>query len=209
MQNSRPPFLVGVTGGIGAGKTSLCRCFGALGRLVVSADQAARDITDHDESAREEITRAFGRGAYRSDGSLDRPLIASIVFRDPAKLTRLNRIVHPRVFDAIDVQLRSIPPSKLEPYVVIEAALIFETGYEKRLDLTVAVIVPEEVAMERVVRRDGISRDEVSRRMQAQMPGEEKAKRADFVVHNVGPESGLEKKAEFIDVLIQKIREKT
>jgi dephospho-CoA kinase len=176
--------------------------------LVVSADQAARDITDHDEAVREEITRAFGREAYRSDGSLDRPLIASIVFREPAKLTRLNHIVHPRVFDAIDNHLRTIPPAQLEPYAIIEAALIFETGYEKRLDLTVAVIAPEEIAVERVVRRDGTSRDEILRRIQAQMPSEEKAKRADFVIHNAGPESALDKKAGFLDVLIQRIREK-
>ena len=198
MPNSPAP-LVGVTGGIGSGKSAVCRCFGELGRVVISADLIARDLTETSEGVRRAIMQKFGAGIYSPDGRLRRSELARIVFARPASLRALNAIVHPAVFASLSDLLVRLPASAERPYVVIEAALIFETGMDKNLDATIVVTAPEETRIARVSRRDNLPRDEILTRMRAQMSPGETSRRGDFVVENNGPEEDLMQKVRFID----------
>ncbi len=199
---SRPAPLVGVTGGIGSGKSAVCSCFGRLGRAVMSADQIARDLTETDARVRRAIMEKFGAGIYGPDGRLRRSELARIVFAHPAKLRTLNAIVHPFVFSSLNESLLRLPASAGRPYVVVEAALIFESGMDRNLDATVVVNAPEEIRIERVVRRDNLTREEIIARIRTQMSAGEISRRGDFVVENSGAEEDLMEKVKFVDRLL-------
>ncbi len=198
MQN-RPVPLVGVTGGIGSGKSAVCRCFERRGRVVLSADRIARELTDDNPGVRRAIAQKFGSAVYSPEGKLRRGELARLAFGDPAKLRALNAIVHPLVFSSLNEALALLPESKSRPYVVVEAALIFESGMDKRLDATVVVRAPEELRIARVLARDAMRRDDVVARMRAQMSPEESAGLAGFVIENAGTEDELAVKVGFID----------
>ena len=194
--------LVGVTGGIGSGKSAVCRSFAALGRSVISADRIARDLTERDPRVRDAIRKKFGDAVYAPDGPLRRQALAAIVFADAAKRRALNAIVHPPVFEAIGAAVEALPAPSRSPYVIVEAALIFESGMDKRLAATVVVRADEEVRIARVVARDGLSRADVLARMKAQMSADVKAQRADFVIDNNRGEEELAEKVAFIDRIL-------
>ena len=196
---SRAVPLVGVTGGIGSGKSSACLCFGRLGRTVISADLIARELTETNEEVRRAIIRDFGGAMYDQAGKLERSALGRIVFADPGKLRRLNAIVHPLVFSSLEETLDRLAPPAALPYVVVEAALIFESGMEKNLDSTVAVSAPEDVRIARVLARNTLTREEIIARMRSQLNPESVARRADFVIENTGTEQDLEIRVEFID----------
>jgi dephospho-CoA kinase len=202
MQNSRPFMLVGVTGGIGSGKSTVCRAFERLGRVVISADEIARSLTETDARLREEIRAVFGPEVFRTDGSLDRGGLARIAFSSPAATGRLNTIVHPRVFEEIDRSLDGIALDRKKPYVVIEAALIYESGMDERLDRVVVVDAPEAVRIGRVVARDGLTANEVRQRIRAQWPAAEKIRLADMVIVNDRNAVALDTKVRFVDTLL-------
>lgn len=192
---------MGVTGGIGSGKSAVCREFERLGRAVLSADRIARELTETDESVRSKIKTAFGPGVFAADGSLKRKDVADLVFHNRGLREKLNGIVHPRVFTRIEEMLSRLPAAARLPYVVIEAALIFESGMDARLDYTVAVDAPEEARIARVMRRDGCSREEVLTRIAAQMSVHEKREQANFVLENSQEESSLAGQVAFLDRL--------
>jgi dephospho-CoA kinase len=191
--------LVGVTGGIGSGKSAVCSCFEKLGRVVLSADRIARELTEHNPGVRKSLSEKFGPGIFGPDGSLLRGELARIVFAQPAKLRALNAIVHPLVFTSLNDALARLPSGAGSPYAIVEAALVFESGMDRRLDATVVVKASEEVRIERVLLRDGLARDAVIARMRAQMSQEETVKRADFIIENNGPEQDLRERVKFID----------
>ena len=193
---------VGVTGGIGSGKSTACKVFSDSGRSVILADDVARRITDERLDAKAAIKKVFGPAAYLPSGQLDRKKIASIVFADEAKREKLNSIIHPRVFEAIDYQLDSLPPKQTHPYVLIEAALVYETGMNELLDYVIVVTADEENCIQRVMARDSISRDEAKRRIAAQMSMDRKVKQADFVIQNNGPKTELRSTVLFVDNLL-------
>jgi dephospho-CoA kinase len=194
--------MVGVTGGIGSGKSAVCRAFAALGRSVISADAIARDLTERDPGVRAAIARAFGAEIYAPDGPLRRQALAALVFASAAKLRTLNAIVHPPTRAAIDAAVADLPAASRSPYVILEAALIYESGLDKQLGAVVVVRADEEVRITRVMQRDGLGRQEVLARMRAQMPAEEKARRADLIIDNNREESELGPKVRFIDTLL-------
>jgi dephospho-CoA kinase len=195
---------VGVTGGIGAGKSTVCNLFASHGRLVISADHIARSITDTDPSVRSRIQKEFGPATYLPNGQLNRKEIAAIVFSDKRKLAKLNAIVHPAVFAAIDQQLERATAGSVKPYVVIEAALIFESGMESTLDYVIVVTADTEKSLMRVMQRDGLTREEVQRRMENQIPQEKKVRMADFVIKNDGTVESLAATVDFLDGLFIK-----
>lgn len=201
---AREYLLVGVTGGIGSGKSVVCEEFRARGRTVLHADQVARDLTEKDPSVAGAIRSAFGE-VYDAAGALDRKALAALVFSDRKKLEKLNAIVHPAVFRAIDRQLREMHPEDLQPYVVIEAALIFESGMDAVLDFVVVVDAPEELRIRRVMERDGVAPDEVRARMASQMKTDEKLRRADFTIDNSGEREGLAEIIGFLDTLLRQM----
>ncbi len=194
--------LVGVTGGIGSGKSSVCRCFEQLGRVVLSADGIARDLTESNAGVRRAIAREFGQEIYGPEGGLRRSELARIVFAHPARLRALNSIVHPVVFSSLNDALARLPASAGKPYAIVEAALIFESGMDSNLDATVVVTAPEEVRLARVVRRDNVPPADVAARMRAQISPADSTQRGDFVIDNNGTEEELALRVTFVDTVL-------
>ena len=205
-KDTRPYLVVGVTGGIGSGKTTVCKVFSELGRPVISADEIARKLADENSDAKKGIEIKFGKEAYLQDGRLDRKRMAGIVFRDQGKRKKLDSIIHPLVFKSIEQQLDLLPLSQAAPYVLIEAALIYETGMESSLDHVIVVTANEETNIERVIARDKISRDEVLQRIASQLNQSKKEKFADFVIRNDGQIADLRSSIVFLDSILRQIQ---
>ncbi len=199
---SRGFLLLGVTGGIGSGKTAVCREFQKLGRTVLAADRIARDLTETDDDVRALIRKNFGKGVFSLDGVLNRKALADIVFADTKSRTLLNAIIHPRVFRRIDEILKTLPIETKAPYTVVEAALIFESGMEKQLDYVLVVHAPLETRILRVISRDGCTREDVESRISSQMSAEKKLDLADFTMDNRGKEEEISSKTAFFDRLL-------
>jgi len=175
-------FKIGLTGNIGSGKTFVASVFDTLGISVFNADQEARKL--YEESfVREKLREFFGEGIFTPSQEVDRKALAQIVFKDPVKLARLNELIHPLVREKFAAWSSH---RDQEPYTIYEAAILFEGGYYKELDRVILVTAPEEVRIQRVIRRDGVAKEEVLRRMANQWAEERKITLADFVINNDG-----------------------
>ena len=172
---------IGITGNIGGGKTTVSKVFEVLGIPVFYADDAAKKVMVDDPELIAGLKKAFGDDAYIDDGTLNRKHIASIVFNNEKKLAKLNSIVHPAVFRAFDTWAAQI---KNAPYVIKEAALLFESSSYKMCDYSLMVSAPLELRIARVMQRDGLSRVEIESRNARQLPEQQKLKLADFVICN-------------------------
>jgi dephospho-CoA kinase len=172
---------IGITGNIGGGKTTVSKIFEILGVPVFYADDAAKKVMVTDALLIEGIKSAFGPGAYFEDGTLNRKHIAGIVFNNEKELAKLNSLVHPAVFRAFDSWATGI---KDAPYVMKEAALLFESDSYKMCDKTIMVTAPLELRIKRVIQRDGLARDEILSRNAKQFSEEKKIELADFIVRN-------------------------
>lgn len=171
---------VGLTGGIGSGKTTIAKVFVNLGVPVFFADSEARKLMEESDELIRSVKCSFGEDAYTGN-LLNRKFLANIVFSDPAKLKKLNSIVHP----AVHKQFETWSVDYLDkPYVMEEAALLFETGIYKSFDYTVLVSAPVSKRIERVMMRDKVSETEVVKRMEAQMTDEEKIINSHFLIFN-------------------------
>lgn len=184
--NVKRPLRIGITGGIGSGKTTVCKIFEVLGVPVYYADDRAKNMMVEDVRVKSEILALLGAEAYFSDGSLNRRFISSVVFNDTEKLNGLNAIVHPAVFQDSE---RWQDKYTDVPYTLKEAALLFESGSFKSLDKVMMVYAPAEIRIERVMKRDGFSRQQIEARMNQQLPDEEKMRLSDFVIFNDGSQS--------------------
>lgn len=174
---------VGITGGIGSGKSTVCAIFERLGTPVYYADIRAKQLMQDDNHLVAQIKKLFGSEAYHADGELNKVYIASIVFEDEEKLLQLNEIVHPAVKKDY-ASWASILASNKYPYCIKEAALLVETGSYKELDKLIVVSAPLEDRISRVMSRDQTTRELVLKRIAAQLPEEEKVLLADFVIVN-------------------------
>ncbi|HKL38211.1 MAG TPA: dephospho-CoA kinase, partial [Bacteroidales bacterium] len=172
----------GVTGGIGSGKTLICQVFEKLGVPVFYADQQARQIYDEDAQVKEAMIEYFGSGLYGPSG-LRRDLLASKIFNDPEALRQVNSLVHPAVKRRF---LQWCDQQKGAAYVIEEAAILFETGSHKDLDHTILVYAPEQIRVQRVMKRDGVDEEAVRARMAHQMSDEKKIDQAGSVIYNDG-----------------------
>ena len=175
-------FRVGLTGGIGSGKTLVCSIFEKLGVPVYSADTEARVLMNTDAELKYGIVNMFGDQAYSKDG-MDRVFLAGSVFGDHEKLSGLNRLVHPAVRKDFN---RWAALQTGSPYVVEETAILFESGADAEMDLAVLVYAPEELRIRRVMERDQTDREAVLKRMGHQMSEEEKTKMAGHIIYNDG-----------------------
>lgn len=172
--------IIGITGGIGSGKSTVARIFSLLGIPVYSADDAAREIMVKDLQLIEEIKAHFGVESYLPDGSLNRKYIANIVFNDKSQLEKLNSIVHPATIRDSEAWARK----QKSPYVIKEAALMFESESFHHVDKVIGVYAPESLRILRVMKRDGVSRDEVLARIHKQIDDRIKMKLSDYVIYN-------------------------
>lgn len=172
---------VGVTGGIGSGKTTVCKVFELLGIPVFYADDVAKSIMQTDPVLKTALLNTFGDNSYTKDGMLNRAYISSIVFNDKQELEKLNSLVHPAVLRAFD---NWVLEHHEYPYVIKEAALLYESGGFKMCNKSILVIAPTLIKMNRVKLRDGISEEDIQLRMNRQFSDEMKIKYADHILNN-------------------------
>lgn len=172
---------VGITGGIGSGKSTVCKIFAELGIPVYYADDRAKYLMQHEHYLIDLIKKNFGEDVY-ANGKLDRALLASRTFGDKQKVALLNSLVHPAVFR--DTERWAGEQDPAVPYVLKEAALLIESGSYKNLDKLIVVTAPLALRLKRVSDRDNISTEDIMARVKHQLPEEEKVKLADFVITN-------------------------
>lgn len=179
-------MLIGLTGGIACGKTTVARMLTARGAIVIDADRIARDVVAPGSPGLAAVVEAFGDGVLADDGALDRAALGAAVFGDPAKRARLEGLLHPRIADEsmrrIAAALAAAPP-----LVVYDAALLVETGRADHFRPLVVVTAAPELQRARLIERDGLDPAAADARLAAQMPVAEKARRADHVIDNSGP----------------------
>jgi len=171
---------IGITGGIGSGKSTACKVFTFLGIPVFEADSVAKHLMNTDPEIRVQLINLFGKSAYLPDNTINRKYLSEIVFNNPSLLAKLNEIVHPEVHKSFNEWCQN----QQAPYVLYEAAILFESGFYKTLDKTIAVVTNEEERIERVMKRDKINKEMVKQRINNQLSDEEKIKLADFVIGN-------------------------
>jgi dephospho-CoA kinase len=177
---------VGITGGMGSGKSTVCRIFEYLGIPVYYADDRAKGLMVHQPELKQQIIHLLGADAYLPDGALNRPYISRQVFGNDPLLQALNALVHPAVHrDAEDWHRR-----QQAPFTLREAALLYESGSYRMMDKMIVVTAPMELRLSRVIQRDKLRREEVMARIARQWPEEDKVAKADFVITNDG-EQGL------------------
>ena len=193
---------IAVTGGIGSGKTALCRFFQSRGYKVFFSDAVAKDIMASDAGVKKKIIKHFGKEAYNGSG-LNKEYLASKVFTDPEKTKLINSIVHPATTLAVQKMIEKEFETKNIAFV--ESALVYEAKIDKNFDYVILVTSPDEAKIERVTARDKVSADRVIERMNNQIPDDKKKQRADFVINNNSTLEELEKRGEFILRLIESI----
>lgn len=174
---------IGITGGIGSGKTTVCRLFEQLGVPVYYSDDRAKWLMNYEPKVKLSLIKAFGKNTFSEDGRLDRAYLASIVFKDKDKLAQLNQIVHPAVFEDANAWSKDYQD---RAYILREAALFFETGSHKQMDQMIMVYAPEEMRIDRVVKRDQTDRNQVMARIKNQLSDEEKIAKSDHIIYNDG-----------------------
>ena len=173
-------YKVGITGGIGSGKSRVCSMLEGFGVAVYDADSRAKGLMNSSPTLREALVRRFGAEVYTDEG-INRAYLAERVFSDGEELMALNAIVHPAVMEDFDRWAEA----QQGHYVVLESAILFEAGLESRVDATVAVMAPEELRVERVMARDGATKEQVLARINNQMSDDERADRAKYGVVNI------------------------
>lgn len=172
-------FKLGITGGIGSGKTSVCRVFTVLRIPVFSADRDASHIMENESVVRDKLNSIAGKDLY-SKGCLDRLALASIIFNDKTILEKVNALVHPFVFD----NFRKWSVEQTSPYVIMEAAILFESGAAESVDKVATVVAPAEQRVERVIRRNKLTKEQVMERMRNQMSDETRISLSDYIIYN-------------------------
>ena len=175
-------LIIGLTGNFGTGKTTVSQILAELGAVIIDADKLGHDLLQPDTETYGEILAAFGKSILKSNGEIDRNKLGKLVFADAAALNRLNRILHPRIYE--------IAERKVEEYrkadtriVVLEAALLIEAGWMPFVDQVWVTTAPEATIVRRIKSQRGLKEEQILARLQAQMSSEEKAKRADVVIN--------------------------
>jgi dephospho-CoA kinase len=185
-------LVVGVTGGIGSGKSAVTTRFENLGITVVDADLAARIVVEPGRPALAAIEERFGVDILQGDGSLDRAALRRVVFADPAQRLWLEQLTHPLIGQELLDQIAASPG----PYTILSSPLLLETSQKELVDCVVVVDVPEQVQLERTMARDENDADQVQRIMAAQMPRRDRLAQADIVIDNDGPLAALDEQIE-------------
>jgi dephospho-CoA kinase len=199
-------FKIGVTGGIGSGKSVVCSLFAHLGIPVISADEISKYLSATDSAIRKKLIALIGQSAYQFDGSLNRSFIASEIFSHAFLRQKVESIIHPRVEKEIDRQIKELL-YRGELIVIVEAALIYEAGLNKKLDTVVVVEADESERMNRVCKRDTVTEDAVRSRMNSQLDGKKKLENADYIIYNNGTMKELEFKVRFLYSIFKQLAE--
>ncbi len=177
---------MGLTGGIASGKSTVLKMLKELGACCIDLDELARWAVEPGRPAWHDISRHFGQGVLRPDGTLDREALGRVVFKDPGQRRILEGLVHPRVWEESDRLMEEIKGRDPHAIVVVDVPLLVELGLQDRWDVVILVYVPREMQLERLMRRNGYPEEEAETRLRAQMPIEEKIPFAHFVIDNSG-----------------------
>ncbi len=194
-------MVLGVTGGIATGKSSVARMFQTLGAVVVSADELAREVVVPGAPALRHLVECFGPSVLLGDGTLNRKALAEIIFANPKARADLNRIMHPAIARLAEQRLGEL--SQGQRLVVYEAPLLFEAGAEGRVDAVLVITASERQQVRRLMDRDEIGEPAARARIAAQMPLAEKVRRADYVIDNSGTLAQVEAEVKALFALLQ------
>ena len=190
--------VVALTGTIGSGKSSAVREFADLGVPTLDADQLAREVVLPGTEGLKEVTEEFGSDVLQEDGTLDRKKLGKLIFSDPAKREALEQILHPKIRKLFLLKVDEIEHAQPDaPFVLYEIPLFFESNYPR--DQVAAVLVvyaPEEVLLDRIMKRDGSSQEDAKKRLASQMPIDEKVNLADYVINNDSDRANLKLQVE-------------
>ena len=179
-------IVAGLTGGIASGKSTVSAFFEAAGAVIVDADKIAREVVQKGKSAWKDIVAAFGESVLLPDGEIDRAYLGHIIFNHPDQKEILNQIVHPEVFLETAARLKQIESTIFDAVVILDVPLLIESGMDKDLQEIIVVYVPENVQLQRLMKRDRLTEEQSLARIHAQMPIEEKKRRASLVIDNSG-----------------------
>ncbi len=172
--------IIGITGGIGSGKSTVCRVFELLGAPVFEADKVGKELLDTNQNLKSEIIHLFGEEIYTANGNLNRKKLAGIIFNDEVQLERVNALIHP----AVKNEFMNWAEKQQNTYLIHEAAILFESGFHKLTDFTILVTAPEQQRVQRVMNRDAASENQIRERMAKQWADEKKEKMATVVLKN-------------------------
>lgn len=176
-------IVIGLTGGIGTGKSEVARILQTLGAVIINADTVGhRAYTPHTDTW-DEVVKAFGEGILQPNGEIDRKQLGAIVFSDPSQMARLNQIMHPRMARMVSEQIEKLREEGALA-VVLEAAVLFEAGWDSLVDEVWTTEAPVDAVVERLMARNGLDKAEVVKRIQSQMSAEERSARSQVVVEN-------------------------
>lgn len=195
-------LVVGLTGGIASGKSTVSQLFEQSGVPVICADELAHEAVKPGSPALDEIRRAFGDDTVDNEGNLDRAAMARLVFHDPALRKKLESIIHPRVYEG---KAKRVKEFERQGYrvVLVDVPLMYESGWEKTFDLIIVVYVPRHVQQTRLVERDKMAPEDAMARLESQMPIDEKRDQADKIIDNSG---SLERTREQVESILLELR---
>lgn len=193
------PLIIGITGGIGSGKSTLSKLLRAEGYSVYDTDLEARRLQNEHFAMRKKMIDLFGKNIYTEQG-LNRSVLGKLVFSKPELLTKLNAIVHPLVMEDFNNWVNNRYPKKM---LFIESAILYESGFNKLVDKVILITAEESIRIERVVKRDGVTPEHVRARMTNQLLDEEKIKRADYVIHSDDDKPLVDKMRKIIVELLE------
>lgn len=179
-------MIIGLTGGIATGKSTVASMLRERGAAIVDADQVAREVVEPGRPALREIVNRFGPAILNEDGTLNRKKLGEIVFADPARRKELEAITHPAIRARMREMTAALQAEDPDRLIVADIPLLFEAGLERQYECVLLVYVPREIQKERLMKRDGLTEEEAERRLAAQMDIEEKKRRADYVIDNSG-----------------------
>lgn len=182
---------VGLTGGLGSGKSTASKFFESMGAYILDADEAAKNLIDNSKKVQSELIKEFGTDIIDISGKIDKKKLARIAFQDEDHQQRLNYVVHPHIHQEIDKCFQKILDTGKHPLFIVDAALIYESGYDSHLDYVIVISAQLKHRMERALDRKTLSRDEILKRIEFQWPEEDKTNIADYVIHNDGTELEL------------------
>ena len=193
---------VGLTGGIGSGKSTASNFFELFGSFVINADEEAKKILSSNETVQHELISEFGTDIIDVSGEINKAKLARVAFQDEDHQQRLNSVIHPYIYNSIDNHFNDVLKDGKFDIFIVDGALIFESGYDVHMDYIVVVTALLKNRMERALARQTLSREEILKRIELQWPEEEKVNLADFVIHNDGSEEDLKKN---VKSLIEKL----
>jgi dephospho-CoA kinase len=185
-------LIVGLTGGIASGKSLVTRVLRDLGAHIIDADKIVHDLLASGQDACREVVGHFGKEIQLPDGSIDRRKLGDIIFNHPEERAWLNQCIHPRVFEAYNHQVRHLSERQPDAIVIMDAALLIETGYHKHMDRLIVVYADQKDQLKRLMERDRFTREQAMARISSQMPLDEKRKYADYVIENTGTREATE-----------------